>query len=206
MQQKALQVPAIAQRRAQPIASERGRRPRRRPVSPEVSIDHRDGPVDEVAKVVGQIGVVAPHEGIPADVAVAVEGGLAQRDVTRPVTAQGGDHVVGVEEVAAALAHPLALGEQPAVDPDQLWQGQSGAHEHGGPHDRVEAVDVLANDVDVTRPPLGERLRVVGEARAGDVVGQGVEPDVDRARRRIPRPVRKLGRRAILADRERDPP
>ena len=78
------------------------------------------------------------------------------------------------------------------MDPDEARQRQARAHEHRRPHDRVQAVDVLADDVDVARPPKCESLRVVGEAGAGDVVRQRVEPDVDGAGGRIPTSVGEL--------------
>ena len=53
---------------------------------------------------------------------------------------------------------------------------------------------------------LRERVRVVGEARAGDVVDERVVPDVDHARLGIPRPVLALRGLAVLGDRERDAP
>ena len=46
----------------------------------------------------------------------------------------------------------------------------------------------------------------VEEPGAGDVVDEGVVPDVDRARLGVPRAVLALGRLAVLADRERDAP
>ena len=111
----------------------------------------------------------------------------ASDDVAGAVGPERRDEVVRVEEVAAALAHPLAAGrEQPAVDPDLARRLEPGAPQHRRPEDRVEPGDVLADDVEVGRPPALERLRVVREAGAGDVVDQRVEPDVDRRRPRGP--------------------
>ena len=73
-----------------------------------------------------------------------------------------------------------------AVDPDLARQGQPGAHQHRRPHDRVETVDVLADDVQVGRPEALEPIRIGRETHAGDVVGQSIEPDVDRPGGGIP--------------------
>ena len=54
----------------------------------------------------------------------------------------------------------------------------SGGHQHRRPVDRVLAQDVLADHVDVGRPDPREPLLVGPVARGGDVVGEGVEPDV----------------------------
>ena len=83
---------------------------------------------------------------------------------------------------------------------------EPGAPQHRRPEDRVEPGDVLADDVQVGRPPPLERRRVVGEAGAGDVVDQRVVPDVDLAGLRVPRAVLALRRLAVLGDRERDAP
>ena len=80
------------------------------------------------------------------------------------------------------------------------------APEHGRPEDRVEARDVLADDMQVRRPPVLEGGRVVREARSRDVVDESVVPDVDDPGLRVPRAVLAQGRVAVLGDRERDPP
>ena len=82
----------------------------------------------------------------------------------------------------------------------------SGAHQHRRPVDRVEAVDVLADDVHVGRPPLGEAVHVVREAGAGDVVHERVEPHVDAPRRWVRCPIGQNRLAAVLADRERQAP
>src|SRR3954453_23845124 len=93
--------------------------PRSRALAAEVAVGHRDGSVHEIAEVVGEVGVVAPDEAVPAHLRVAVERHFTQDDVARAVAAEGTDEVGWIEEVAAAFAHPLATGgQQPAVGPD----------------------------------------------------------------------------------------
>src|SRR5689334_23634173 len=48
------------------------------PLAVEIAIGHRDRPVDEVAEVVGEVGVVAADERIPAHLGIAIERDLAQ--------------------------------------------------------------------------------------------------------------------------------
>src|SRR4029079_11957958 len=121
--------------------------------------------------------------------------------------AERGHEVARIEEVAAALAHPLALRrEEPAVDPDMTRGLETPAPEHRRPEDRVEPGNVLADHVEVGRPPAIKRVRVGREAGPGDVVDERVVPDVDDARLGIPRAVLAPGGLAVLRDRERDPP
>ena len=101
---------------------------------------------------------------------------------------------IGSRKLPRLLLIALALDEQPAVDPDARGSVEAGAHEHRGPVDRVEAVDVLADHVQVGRPPLSRTPPVVGEAGARDVVDERVVPDVDRARLAVPRAVLALRR------------
>src|SRR5579872_6130266 len=61
---------------------------------------------------------------------------------------------------------------------DTARQRQSGRHQERGPVHRMEANDVLADDVDVGGPVFPARGVFVGEAAGGDVVVQRVEPDV----------------------------
>ena len=62
---------------------------------------------------------------------------------------------------------------------DLLRQRQVESHEDARPDDRVETHDLLADEVQVSRPVLVELLRVVEEADRRQVVRQCVEPDVD---------------------------
>ena len=78
--------------------------------------------------------------------------------------------------------------------------------EHRRPEDGVEAGYVLIDAVEVGRPPLLDHGRVVGEAAPGDVVDEGVVPDVDGAGVGVPRAVGAPGVRAVGKDREGDPP
>jgi hypothetical protein len=61
---------------------------------------------------------------------------------------------------------------------DALGRRQARGHQEGRPVDGVEADDVLADEVDVGRPPLGEGGPVLGVAGGGDVVGQRIQPDI----------------------------
>ena len=52
-------------------------------------------------------------------------------------------------------------------------------HEHGRPDDAVEPDDLLAYEMNVGRPVFVIQFRIVRVAESGDIVRQGVEPDVD---------------------------
>ena len=58
------------------------------------------------------------------------------------------------------------------------WLAQ--AHEHGRPDDGVEADDLLAHDVHAGPPALFViAVAVVAVAQCGNIVGEGVDPDID---------------------------
>ena len=61
---------------------------------------------------------------------------------------------------------------------DALRQRDPRRHQEGRPVDGVEAHDVLADDVQVGRPEMRARIRVVGKAGGRQIVGQRVDPDV----------------------------
>ena len=63
---------------------------------------------------------------------------------------------------------------------DVLGEGQLHAHEHGRPDDGVETDDLLADDVGAGPPALVKIIvLVVHEAQGGDVVKEGIHPDVN---------------------------
>ncbi len=140
--------------------------------------DHRQGPLGEIAEVVGEVGVDAPHDRLVRVVAVLAERHLAQEEV-----AQGIDAVMFGErrrrdDVADRLRHLLAAIEQKPVHHDLSRQRQPGRHQEGWPEDRVKAADVLADDMSVGRPVRRARGRLVRVAGAGQVIGQRVDPDI----------------------------
>ena len=95
VEQAALEPLAVVRQERGPGLAERGsgRRPRCRTGAGQVAAGHRHGPVHEVPEVVGEVGVVAPDERIPADVGVAVERDLAQGHVAGAVGAEGRNDV-----------------------------------------------------------------------------------------------------------------
>jgi len=117
--------------------------------------------------------------GCVGEVAVQAEGDLAHEEVADRVHTVLVDQQVRLHHVLQALAHLLPLDGPPAVGEDLLGQRQACCHEERGPVDGVETEDVLADEVGISWPELREIARFFGIAQGGDVVCQGVEPDVD---------------------------
>ena len=98
--------------------------------------------------------------------------------VAESVDSEVGDEISRRDLVETRLAHLLATDEQPAVREHMPRRFEPGGHQHRGPVHRVEAQDVLADEVVVGGPPLGE-ARVVGRVPdRGAVVEERVGPHV----------------------------
>ena len=156
---------------------QRAVRPGCRPDAVALAAHHRGHPGQEVAEVVGQVGVVARHHRLVREVAVGPEGEVGQEVVAEAVHPEVGDEVGRGDLVQARLRHLLAADEEEAVDVDLLGRGQAGRQQHRRPVDAVEAEDVLADHVGAG-PPRAEAGLVGAVADRRDVVRQGVEPDV----------------------------
>ena len=126
--------------------------------------DHRQGALRQVAEVVGEIGVDPVDDRLVGVVAVLAERDLAQEEVAQLVDAVGIGERERIDHVADRLRHLLAAVEQEAVPEDPLGQRQVRRHQEGRPVDRVEADDVLADDVHVRRPVVPARVVLVREA------------------------------------------
>ena len=161
---------------------------------PHLECDHGRDPRDQVAQVVGQVGVVARHDALVGEVAVATERDVAQQVVAQRVDAevvgQGqGRHVGDLAAAASSpagqpgrdhrLAELLPAHEQVAVDEDLRRRLDAGRHAHGGPPDAVELEDVLADQVVRGAPPRRERGGVAAVAGHRQVVDERVVPDVE---------------------------
>ena len=98
----------------------------------------------------------------------------------------GAEPIRGIQWIhdgAQGLAHFFALEVDESMSEDLLRNGHTGAHQHRGPDDGVKASDVLADDMEVRRPPLREELVVLAETHGGNVIDECIEPDVDHALR-----------------------
>ena len=144
-----------------------------------VFCDHGKRALGQIADVVGKVRVAAVHHRFMAIGAVGAVRHFATEEIADRIDAIGVGQREGVDDIADGLRHLLAAVMQEAVSIDALRQFDTGGHEHGGPDDRVEADDVLADDMGVGGPEFLEELAVgVGIADAGDVVRQRVEPDI----------------------------
>ena len=83
-----------------------------------------------------------------------------------------------IDHVADRLRHLLAPVEQEAVAEDALGQRQLRRHQEGRPIDRVEADDILADDVHIRRPVMPARIVLVREAAAGHVIVERIDPHI----------------------------
>ena len=145
-----------------------------------VAVVHRhvEHAVGEVAEVVGEVGVVARHHRLVAEVAVGTEALVGEEVVAEAVDAELLDQVGGRDLVEARLAHLLATDEEVAVREHGLRRRLARGQQHRGPVHRVLAEDVLADEVVVRGPVAVEPLAVVGIADGGAVVDERVEPHV----------------------------
>ena len=140
--------------------------------------DHRQRALRQIAEVVGEIGIGAVYDGLVVVAAVLAERYFAQQEIAQLIDAVLHREIEGIDDVADRLRHLLALVEQEAVGIDALRQRDARRHQERRPVHRVEADDVLADDVRVRRPvaPVGVALVRIADAR--NVVGQRVDPDI----------------------------
>ena len=180
VQREAVHRPAVVCDSARRRLGERARGPRRRhqPSLP-VAVGHRHDARYQVAEVVRQVDVVAILEAVPGEVAVLPESNLLGEVQPQRIGSEAVGRFQRVHHRTERLAHLLALPVHPAVPENLPRQGDAGAHQHGRPDDAVEARDVLADDVEVGRPPRVEQRVVGAVAHPRRVVDQRVHPDID---------------------------
>ena len=145
-----------------------------------ILLDHRHRAAEQIAQVVGKVGVDALHQRQLREVAVEAKRHLAEQEVAEHVAAIERDHLVRIDDVALRLGHLLAVARPPAVRVHAGRRRQAEGQQHDRPDDAVEADDVLAHKV-IDHGPVLVHLRLVRAVAArGEVVDERVEPDVDR--------------------------
>src|SRR5262249_1144833 len=128
--------------------------------------DQPDHPAVQVAEVISQVGIVHVDESLPAEFTVSGKRALAQEIIAERLGTKLCDDIHRLNNVAEALANLLqltgflALEIDEAVGKDLSWRLLAGCHQHGRPEGAVEARNVLADKVQVGRPPLSKALPV----------------------------------------------
>ena len=77
-----------------------------------------------------------------------------QNKVSDRIHAEYMDQIIRIEDVALGLGHLAVRLQQPRMSEYLLGKRQIQAHQEGGPVDGMEADDVLADQVKVSRPVL----------------------------------------------------
>ena len=140
---------------------------------------HGGGAADKVAEVIGKVGVDGLNQQLVGEVAVGAEGERPHQEEAQSVHAKMLRQHIGVHHIALGLGHLASVQQQPAVAEYVLGNGLAEAHEHGGPDNRVEPHNFLADDVDAGPVFLVVIIAVILIAQRGDIVAQGVHPHVD---------------------------
>ena len=157
-----------------------GARVRRRcgHASAVVAMDHRNHAAEQVAEVVGEIGIEPPDERLLAEARVLPQRHFGHQEIPERVHAVAVNHVHRIDHVAQRLAHLGLADEPPAVGEDRLRQRHAARVEHRGPVDRVRGEDILADQLHLRGPAAREVLLIAAIADGADVVHEGVEPDI----------------------------
>ena len=163
---------------------------RRGRLSVAVLEGHREAAAHQIAQVVGQVGIDPLDETLFAEARIEPEHHVPKQEIAEGIEAVFVLQVQGLDDVSQALGH-LALVHVPVTVDVQVAVGfDPGRLEHRGPVDAVGLQDVLGDEV-LGRGPEGPEVLPVGVARGGDVIDEGVEPDVGHV---------------ILVEGQRDPP
>ena len=145
----------------------------------EVLIHHRQRTLRQVAQLVGQIGVDPADDPVFAVTAILAERHLTQEEVANLVHPEALHQGDRVDDIANGLAHLLAPVVEESVREDPARQRDSRRHQESRPVHGVKPDDVLTDHMQISRPiALVEKRFGVRKARAGEVVGQRVDPHV----------------------------
>ena len=110
-----------------------------------IFFDHGHSAVEQVAQIVGQIGVNASNQRIAGEVAIAAQIDFTQQEVTNGVSAEFVDQGQRINNIALRFGHLVAIHNQPAVAVHLFRHLQAHSMQHNGPNNGVEAHDFLAN-------------------------------------------------------------
>ena len=158
-----------------------GRRPGQSPLA--VTPRHADRAIDQIAQVVGQIGIVTRLEPFLVEIGILAGGDVAHQVVTQSVRAVAVGQGIGINHIARALAHLGTAEIPPSVNEQLRHDLDSGRLQHDRPVDAVSRDEnVFADDMRIAGPEFFEvrQLAAIARAITGErrVVHQRVEPNV----------------------------
>src|SRR5262249_41630713 len=113
----------------------------------------------EISEVVCQIRVVDLREPVPTEFAVAGEWAFTQKVIPERLRTQAGDDLHRLNDVAESLtqflyfARIFVLAVHEPVCEHRLRGWKIGGQEHCRPQRAVKASNILADDVQIGRPP-----------------------------------------------------
>ena len=138
---------------------------------------HGGGPAEQVAQIVGQVGILPGHDRLGAERRVEAKGHLPQRKIPQGVDPVGLDQFLRPHDIADALRHLGVVDIPVAVNMELLVERQVHGHQHSRPVDGMWLEDILGDHMFGNGPEFHE-IAAVRIAYAGQVIDQGVEPDV----------------------------
>ena len=152
---------------------------RRRNHSIVVFFYHGDGAADQVAQVVGQIGIHAVEHDFVCKQSVIPEGVLSQQEIFQGVHAVTLDEFNRIYNIPSGFGHLSALQEDPTVAQDLFRKRKLQGHEHCRPNDGVEPNNFLPDEMHVRRPIMVVFHRIIRITESGDIVGKRIQPHVN---------------------------
>ena len=147
----------------------------------KILLGHGNGTADQIAEVVGKVGVEALDHVFVGDGTVGGVGHFGKHVVTNTIHAEQIGKIVGIHDVSAGFAHLVHAGKQPRMTEYLFRQGQIERHQNDGPINGMETDDILTDNMHVGRPILAVQfaLRVHVVAKTCDIVGKSIHPNVD---------------------------
>ncbi len=142
-----------------------------------VLLDHGQDAAQQVAEIIGQVGVQPADQGVFTEAGIQSEDHLSQEEVAQGVPAVFLGEIERPNHIAETFGHLAPLHLPVPVHMEMAVQGDLGRPEHGGPVNAVRFDDVFGDQV-IGLGPEGPRFFAVGIAEAAQVIDQGIKPDV----------------------------
>jgi len=100
-------------------------------------------------------------QGIPGEIAVLTQIDFPEQKVADRISAELFDEQQRIHNISFGFRHFVALDNQPAMPVNFSGQLHSQRHEDNRPDDAVETHDLLADQMNIRRPELGELLFIM---------------------------------------------
>ena len=127
----------------------------------EVFILHGNGSIHQISQNIGQVRIDTLHDQIPGNRSILCKRHFMQYEIPHGIHTEVMHKLIRIDGVSFGFGHLSISNQQPWMTEHLLWQRLTECHQHNWPVNRMEAQNVLTDDMYIRRPVFPIQIPMV---------------------------------------------